>query len=97
MLWLCRKQTRNWINRQFAARHGTTPCIGNSHDTSLEPHPRPVAYCQPPPNRIEIGVVKTLKPGNNGTRRLIEIYGDDPAAVRYRLNPQQQISYTTSN
>lgn len=102
MLWLCRKQTRNWINRQFVARHGmarlhalatrTTPALslipGLWHTASL---------LRIESNRIEIGVVKTLKPDNNGTKRRVEIYGDDPAAVRYRLNPQQQISYTTSN
>ncbi|TWC28584.1 hypothetical protein FBY03_1359 [Pseudomonas sp. SJZ079] len=40
-------------------------------------------------------VVKTLKPGMNGTRRLVEIYGDDLIAVRYRLDPERQLSYTT--
>ena len=40
-------------------------------------------------------VVKTLKPGKNGTKRLVDLYGDDLVAVRYRLDPLQQISYTT--
>jgi hypothetical protein len=39
-------------------------------------------------------VVKTLRPGKNGTKRLVELYGDDLVAVRYRLDPLQQISYT---
>ncbi|NQD95508.1 hypothetical protein HP532_22890 [Pseudomonas sp. CrR25] len=39
-------------------------------------------------------VVKTLKPGRNGTKRLVERYGDGLVAVRYRLDPLQQISYT---
>jgi hypothetical protein len=40
-------------------------------------------------------VVKTLKPGKNGTKRLVEIYGDDLVAVRYRLDSERQLSYTT--
>ncbi|KFX68059.1 hypothetical protein TMS3_0122955 [Pseudomonas taeanensis MS-3] len=40
-------------------------------------------------------VVKTLKPGKNGTKRLVEIYGDDLVAVRYRLDSKRQLSYTT--
>ncbi|NQD93266.1 hypothetical protein HP532_11480 [Pseudomonas sp. CrR25] len=39
-------------------------------------------------------VVKTLKPGKSGTKRLVELYGDHLVAVRYRLDPLQQISYT---
>lgn len=40
-------------------------------------------------------VVKSLKPGKNGTKRFVERYGDDLVAVRYRLDAERQISYTT--
>ncbi|HSC84275.1 MAG TPA: hypothetical protein VLC30_11715 [Pseudomonas sp.] len=40
-------------------------------------------------------VVKTLKPGRNGTKRLAELYGDSLVAVRYRLDREKQLSYTT--
>lgn len=40
-------------------------------------------------------VVKTLKPGRNGTKRLVDIYGDSLVAVRYRLDREKQLSYTT--
>lgn len=38
-------------------------------------------------------VGKTLKTGKNGSKRLVEIYGDDLVAVRYRLDPEPQLSY----
>jgi hypothetical protein len=40
-------------------------------------------------------VVKTLKPGKPGTKRLVERYGDQLLAVRYRLDRKTNISYTT--
>ncbi|WP_394237106.1 hypothetical protein [Pseudomonas anguilliseptica] len=40
-------------------------------------------------------VVKSLKPGKNGTKRFLERYGDDLIAVRYRHDAENQISYTT--
>lgn len=40
-------------------------------------------------------VVKTLKPGKNGTKRLVDIYGDSLVAVRYRHDREKQLSYTT--
>lgn len=40
-------------------------------------------------------VVKTLKPGRNGTKRLVELYGKQLLAVRYRLDRDKQLSYTT--
>ncbi|HZX16902.1 MAG TPA: hypothetical protein VFF22_08595 [Pseudomonas sp.] len=40
-------------------------------------------------------VVKSLKPGKNGTKRFVERYGDDLIAVRYRHDAEKQISYTT--
>ncbi|MBC9250774.1 hypothetical protein A9179_10845 [Pseudomonas alcaligenes] len=40
-------------------------------------------------------VVKTLKPGSNGTKRLVDIYGESLVAVRYRLDREKQLSYTT--
>lgn len=40
-------------------------------------------------------VVKSLKPGKNGTKRFVALYGDDLVAVRYRHDAEQQISYTT--
>lgn len=40
-------------------------------------------------------VVKTLKPGSNGTKRLVDIYGDSLVTVRYRLDREKQLSYTT--
>ncbi len=40
-------------------------------------------------------VVKTLKAGKNGTKRLVQIYGEDLVAVRYRLDSTKQVSYTT--
>jgi hypothetical protein len=40
-------------------------------------------------------VVKSLKPGKNGTKRYVERYGDDLIAVRYRHDAEKQISYTT--
>lgn len=40
-------------------------------------------------------VVKSLKPGKNGTKRFVERYGDNLVAVRYRHDADQQISYTT--
>lgn len=40
-------------------------------------------------------VVKTLKPGKNGTKRLLDIYGDSLVAVRYRHDREKQLSYTT--
>jgi hypothetical protein len=41
-------------------------------------------------------VVKSLKLGKNGTKRVVERYGDDLVAVRYRHDPERQISYTTA-
>jgi hypothetical protein len=62
----------------------------------LEPRTRLRADCQHPyPRRTNMDVVKTLKPGKNGTKRLVEIYGDDLVAVRYRLDSERQLSYTT--
>lgn len=43
----------------------------------------------------DMDVVKSLKPGKNGTKRFVERYGDDLIAVRYRHDAEQQISYTT--
>lgn len=40
-------------------------------------------------------VVKTLKPGKNGSKRLVDLYGDDLVAVRYRLDSEPQFRYTT--
>ncbi|WP_068826930.1 hypothetical protein [Pseudomonas sp. BMS12] len=40
-------------------------------------------------------VVKTLKPGKNGTKRLVERYGNQLVAVRYRLDRKTNTSYTT--
>ncbi|MEO4046474.1 hypothetical protein AAFN46_05200 [Pseudomonas sp. CAU 1711] len=40
-------------------------------------------------------VVKTLKPGKNGTKRLVDIYGESLVAVRYRLDRKTNTSYTT--
>jgi hypothetical protein len=40
-------------------------------------------------------VGKTLKAGKNGSKRLVEIYDDDQVAVRYRLDPERQLSYPT--
>ncbi len=40
-------------------------------------------------------VVKTLKPGSNGTKRLVDLYGDSLVTVRYRLDREKQLSYTT--
>ena len=40
-------------------------------------------------------VVKTLRPGKNGTKRYVELYGDNLVAVRYRLDAEKQLSYTT--
>lgn len=40
-------------------------------------------------------VVKSLKPGKNGTKRFVELYGDDLVAVRYRHDAERHISYTT--
>lgn len=40
-------------------------------------------------------VVKTLKPGKPGTKRLVERYGDQLIAVRYRLDRKTNTSYTT--
>ncbi|MGL4318419.1 MAG: hypothetical protein ACRCTL_17610 [Pseudomonas sp.] len=40
-------------------------------------------------------VVKTLKPGKNGTKRLVDIYGDSLVAVRYRHDREKRLSYTT--
>jgi hypothetical protein len=40
-------------------------------------------------------VVKTLKPGSNGTKRLVQRYGEQLLAVRYRLDREKQLSYTT--
>jgi hypothetical protein len=40
-------------------------------------------------------VVKSLKPGKNGTKRFVERYGDDLIAVRYRQDTDRQISYVT--
>ena len=39
-------------------------------------------------------VVKTRKPGKNGTKLLVELRDDELLAVRYRLDPRQRISYT---
>ena len=39
-------------------------------------------------------VVQTRKPGRNGSKRLVELHGDDLLAVRYRIDPRQRISYT---
>jgi len=40
-------------------------------------------------------VVKTLKPGKPGTKRLQERYGDKLVAVRYRLDRKTLTHYTT--
>ena len=40
-------------------------------------------------------VIKTLKPGQNGTQRLIERYGADLLNGRYRDDPTQGMRYTT--
>lgn len=40
-------------------------------------------------------VVKTLKPGKAGTKRLVEIYGESLVAVRYRYDREKRLSYTT--
>ena len=40
-------------------------------------------------------VVKTLKPGKPGTKRLQERYGDKLVAVRYRLDRNTLTHYTT--
>jgi len=40
-------------------------------------------------------VIKTLKPGQNGTKRLVERFGPDLLNVRYRHDHQQGMRYTT--
>ena len=40
-------------------------------------------------------VVKTLKPGKPGTKRLQERYGEQLVAVRYRLDRKTNTHYTT--
>lgn len=40
-------------------------------------------------------VIKTLKPGQNGTKRFVERYGQDLLNVRYRDDPEQSMRYTT--
>lgn len=40
-------------------------------------------------------VIKTLKPGQNGTKRFVERYGQDLLTVRYRDDPEQSMRYTT--
>lgn len=40
-------------------------------------------------------VVKTLKPGKPGTKRLVERYGEQLVAVRYRLDRKTNTSFTT--
>lgn len=40
-------------------------------------------------------VVKTLKPGKNGTKALLERYGNQLVAVRYRLDRKTNTHYTT--
>lgn len=40
-------------------------------------------------------VVKTIKPGKPGTKRLQERYGDQLVAVRYRLDRKTHTHYTT--
>jgi hypothetical protein len=40
-------------------------------------------------------VIKTLKPGQNGTKRFVERYGQDLLTVRYRDDPEQNMRYTT--
>jgi hypothetical protein len=40
-------------------------------------------------------VVKSLKPSKNGSKRVVERYGNDLIAARYRHDLERQISYTT--
>jgi hypothetical protein len=40
-------------------------------------------------------VVKSLKPGKNGSKRFVERYGDDLIAARYRRDAERQTGYTT--
>lgn len=40
-------------------------------------------------------VIKTLKPGQNGTKRFVERYGQDLLNVRYRDDPERSLRYTT--
>lgn len=40
-------------------------------------------------------VVKSLKPGKNATKRVVERHGDDLIAVRYRQDTKRQISNVT--
>ncbi|WP_146180713.1 hypothetical protein [Pseudomonas sp. HMWF032] len=53
----------------------------------------PAGHCHPAGHDMD--VVKSLKPGKNGTKRFVERYGDDLIAVRYRHDAEKQISYTT--
>lgn len=40
-------------------------------------------------------VIKTLRPGDSGTKKLTQRYGDRLICVRYRKDDQQKRRYTT--
>ena len=40
-------------------------------------------------------VIKTLRPGDSGTKKLTEHYGDRLVCVRYRKDGKRQRRYTT--
>jgi len=48
-----------------------------------------------PPERCRTPVRLILRPGQNGTKRLLEKYGDRLVSVRYRYDEEQGMRYKT--